>query len=385
MNNRKENLIGELLGGKISAEAFDELTGMTDRADYRRIIMRIFDLNEGGILNNSTADSGILGFFNRRANHRKIRKLARRLKRTGRGEGKKMILVEGDSWFEHPFIMEIVDWLFKDKNNLIHSLAYAGDWIANIIYEEQYITELMLYQPEIFLISGGGNDLVGDGRLGMLVNKPSLVDFGETPEDVRLTERIIAQDFDNGEIDSRKRAEMIVRGTKYLTDNFFALLKVFELMYRLFFTGIEKAGKFDDMKIITQGYDFAVPSNSKNPFDHPVKLLGNGHHLYSPLAKKGITNAGEQESIISAAIYNLNEMLIRTGQYCNAARGSNYVFHIDSRGALRRSEWADELHPRSKAFKRISSVYAACIAGEQPLDSDSPAVYPVRKYGVKRE
>ena len=259
-------------------------------------------------------------------------------------------------------------------------LAYAGDWIANIIYEEQYITELTLYQPEIFIISGGGNDLVGDGRLGMLVNKPSLVDFSEKPEDAEMIKRITAQDFDNGETDSRKRAEMIVRGTKYLSDEFFALLKVFEMMYRLFFTRIEKAGKFDDMKIVTQGYDFAVPSNSKNPFNHPVKLLGNGHHIYRPLIKKGIMDAGEQESIVSAAIYYMNEMLIQTGQYCNSRRESNYVFHVDSRGALRRNEWADELHPRSDAFKRISSVYSACIAGEQSLDSGNPAVYPVRKY-----
>ena len=79
--------------------------------------MRIFDLNEGVILNNSTADSGMMGVFNRRANRRKKRKLEQRFKRTGRGEGIKMILVESDSWFEHPFVTEISDCLFKDKNN----------------------------------------------------------------------------------------------------------------------------------------------------------------------------------------------------------------------------------------------------------------------------
>ena len=117
---KKENLIRQLLSGKISTEDFDELTGMIDQADYRRIIMRIFDLNEGVILNNSTAYSGMMGVFNRRTNRRKKQKLERRFKRSGRGEGKKMILVEGDSWFEHPFVTEISDWLFKDKNNSNH-------------------------------------------------------------------------------------------------------------------------------------------------------------------------------------------------------------------------------------------------------------------------
>ena len=378
----KEKLIKKLLNGSITSSELDELLSLIDLQDFRNLIKRIFDLNEGTITNNSSASKGILGFLNKISSKRKIRNIRKKLNRPGFRDDKKLIIAEGDSWFEYPvFIKDIIDWIIKDTDNPVYSLAYGGDWISNIIYEEQYIPELSMYQPEVFLISGGGNDLVGDGRLSVLVNKPSLVDFSETEEDVKLKEKIISQNFDNGEINAVQRADMIVRGTKYLNNDFYGLMKTFEIMYKLFFKRIELSKKFDDMKIITQGYDFVIPSNNKTIFKNPLKwVTNNGKWLYYPLVRKGISDKYEQQSILSAMIYYFNEMLISVGEYCNKNKGTNYVFHIDSRGALKEKEWSDELHPTSKSFRKISNVYIKCINEIASFDSENPNIYPVRKY-----
>lgn len=378
----KEKLIKKLLNGSITSAELDELLSLIDLQDFRNLIKRIFDLNEGTITNNSSASKGILGFLNKISSKRKNRNIRKKLNRPGFRDDKKLIIAEGDSWFEYPvFIKDIIDWIIKDTDNPVYNLAYGGDWISNIIYEEQYIPELSMYQPEVFLISGGGNDLVGDGRLSILVNKPSLVDFSEKESDNKLKGKLISQNFDNGEINAVQRAEMIVRGTKYLNNDFYGLMKTFEIMYKLFFKRIELSRKFDDMKIITQGYDFVIPSNNRTIFKNPLKwVTNNGKWLYYPLVRKGISDKYEQQSILSAMIYYFNEMLISVGEYCNKNKGTNYVFHIDSRGALKEKEWSDELHPTSKSFRKISNVYIKCINEIASLDNESPNIYPVRKY-----
>lgn len=380
--SRKEILIEKLLDGSISSSEIDELMLMLNKIEFRNFIKRIFDMNESSIINDSKAESGLMGLMNRIGKYIKNNNIKRRLDKANYRTGKKLIIAEGDSWFEFPiFLNDIIDWIIKDKTNPVYSLAFGGDWIANIIYEEEYIIELSTYQPEIFLISGGGNDLVGDGRVSLLVNKPSLVDFKVTPDDAELLNNIIKQNFGNGEIDSQTRAEMIVRGKKYLNQSFWGLIKVFEIMYKIVFRSIALSGKFSDMKIITQGYDFAIPSNNTQIFVNPLRwALHNGQWLYYPLVRKGISDTYEQQCILSGMIYYFNEMLIEVGDDCNRKNGSSYIYHIDSRGALKKNEWADELHPFSKSFKRISNVYLECIKGNPPRNSSNPVIYPVRNY-----
>lgn len=379
---KKESLSKKLLKGDITPVEFDELMDMLDKADFRNLIKRVFDLEKNETANNSTAEVGLLGFMNRVGKNIKNRGVKKKLNKAGYRNDKKLIIAEGDSWFEYPiFLKDIIDWIIKDTDNPVYSLAYGGDWIANIIYEEEYIIELTTYQPEVFLISGGGNDLVGDGRLGILINKPSMVDFSERPEDAELMKKIIAQNFDNGEIGAEGRAKMIVRETKYLNKDFWGLISTFEIMYKMVFKSIDVAGKFGDMKILTQGYDFAIPSNNTKLFVNPLRwMFGNGKWLYYPLVRKGVSDSYEQQCILSAMIYYFNEMLISVGKKCNERKGTNYVFHIDSRGALKKKDWADELHPFSKPFRKISEVYVHCINDVPSLDTENTFIYPVRKY-----
>ena len=178
---QKEKLIKKLIKQPrafTDAELDELLNDETFSAkDLRPILLRLFDKNEDEdtIRNDSVADLGIMGKWNRKS-FKKREKLF--WKRVNRGNVSKLILAEGDSWFEYPkFISEIIDQLNKRKHYAISSLAYGGDWISNILYEQQYIEKLSLIKPDVFLISGGGNDIVGGHRLAQLVHKRKEIDL----------------------------------------------------------------------------------------------------------------------------------------------------------------------------------------------------------------
>jgi hypothetical protein len=367
MKDEKELLIKKLLNGSISSEEIDLLMESIDLLEFRSLIKRVFDINESTTTNSSSASTGVLGVLNFLGRRKKNKRVKKRLDKPGFREGKNLIIAEGDSWFEYPlFKKDIIDWLIEDKSLIVYSLAYGGDWITNIIYEDEYISELSIYQPEVFLISGGGNDLVGDGRLGHLVNKPSIVDFEITASDLQERDYIISQGFGNSEISSEERADMIIRGKKFLNQDFYGLLKTFEIMYRLFFKNLDVSGKFDGMKVITQGYDFAIPSNESSFLKNPMgRISGNGKWLFYPLVRKNITNSYDQMSIVSAMIYYFNEMLIRVGNKVNEQnRQKNKritIFHIDNRGLCKKEDWSDELHPKSYINKIIAERYRECV------------------------
>ncbi|GAB2622693.1 hypothetical protein GCM10027035_18130 [Emticicia sediminis] len=234
-----------------------------------------------------------------------------------------------------------------------------------MIYEDQYITELSRYSPEVFLISGGGNDLVGESRIATLVKKRTEVKIRDSK--IREHEKNYIHNLYGYDSDTCNR---IVLGRDFLSDDFWALLNIFLFQYYILFKSIEKAGKFSNMKIITQGYDFAIPSNNKNIFQNPLRLLfGNGKWLHKPLNTKGIYDSVEQRSVIASMLYEFSEMLIYVG-----SKFDN-VFHIDCRGIASDKDWRDELHLKGNVYKKIAQMYEECIES----DNKEKKVYRINR------
>ena len=164
------------------------------------------------------------------------------------------MLAEGDSWFNYPIILtDIIDRISMEKDLAVYSIASGGDWFLNMIAGREYVEELSISHPDWFLISGGGNDLVGERRFAK-------DDYFE--------------------------------GLHFLSKKFYPLLMFFHLQYYFLLKVILKGGdnsnpKFGDIKIITQGYDYPLPSFKKrfglNPITWYVpfvrKFLGHGSWL----------------------------------------------------------------------------------------------------------
>jgi len=369
VTDRKKELIDKLINDPIgfTDEEITELIGLENftNKDLRYISRRIYDLDEGAILNRSEADQGFIGRFNRYSQSRKNKIFYSRIKKGIRGkQHSKIIVAEGDSWFEYPlFIKEITDWLIKNENYALYSLAYGADWLSNMIYEGKYIEKLQLLAPDVFLISGGGNDLVGGRRLAILVDLPSKIE--EFEEFNAIRDHHVEYYVDK--LTDGKMKKKFKRGSQFLNKEFYGLLKVFKLQYTLLFSGLNNSqSKFPNLKIITQGYDYPIPTFKRgfgfNPFKFVKPLtnyfMDNGIWLKQPLMIKGIVDQEDQEAILFAMIQEFNEMLIETG-----ASFKN-VYHIDCRGSVPIFGWYNELHPYSKYFKKIAKAYQKCIDGD---------------------
>lgn len=312
--------------------------------DLRKVMLRLFDVNDDIIRNDSSADKGAIGWLNKKSMKKREQRFWRKI---NRGSIDKVILAEGDSWFEYPvFIKEIIDQLNKRKRYAVYSLAYGADWISNILYEQQYIEKLSLLNPDVFLISGGGNDIVGGYRLAQLVKKRKIIDVP-------------------GGVDLSTKEGKLQFANLCFNDEFKALLWLFKLQYHLLFRSIkENTHKFSDLKIITQGYDYAIPSSKKGfglnvfRFMQPLTnwFVGNGKWLNKPLLLRGYQDKEQRTAIVYGMIEYFNEVLIEVGnEYEN-------VFHVDSRGSVNAKRgWYNELHPHSYEFKKIANTFEKCI------------------------
>ncbi|MFN8239411.1 MAG: hypothetical protein U0X39_01510 [Bacteroidales bacterium] len=322
--------------------------------DLRECIRRIYDLSERQLRETSNANMGMMGKLNRYSTGRRIKKFNRKTNRVKENDGRVIIYAEGDSWFQFPvFITDIIDWINKVDKYHIYSEAYGGDWITNIIYESQYVSSLSVYKPAYFLISGGGNDLVGNNRLAIMISKTPVqpkYDSANPLDDASLT---------------AEQVSMIMMAQEHITKEFYSFIWAIKAQYLLMFSRIYRTGSTQkDIICITQGYDYAIPGlHQTNFLFHPVqviinKALDNGCWLKRPMLIRGITDPILQRAIVMTLIYEFNNMFIDLALNF----GFDRIYHVDCRGlATKPSDWYDELHYRSSNYKKVANAYRIII------------------------
>ncbi len=339
-----EDNIEKIFSGELPFEDVNNVVNYIndlDKSKFDELITESFQIaRENNFpLNRSTADRKFMGVANW------IGRTIKNIKFRFKGK-RETIVAEGDSWFEHLFIKDIIDHLIKIVDQRIYTLAYGGDWIGNYLEEQKYIEALKKHKPKVFLLSGGGNDLVGGGRIATLVKSRKDVDPTLNSNDNHFI-GFYSQQYGN------EIATKIVTGKKFLNKHFNAICQVFLFQYLLIIKSIENEKNLKDTKIVVQGYDFAIPNNNKNTILR--KSLGHSSWLYNPLMSMGIIDEFEQESVITAMLYNFNEML----SYISKEKEN--VYFIDIRGAAKRDDWNDELHLKSHVYKDIANTFKECI------------------------
>ncbi len=315
--------------------------------DLKKLTLRIFDQNDDFKFDN--ANTGYLNILNNISQSRRNREFFRTIRS---GKNVTRVVAEGDSWFEHPVVYDVIDWLSdlgKDRY-AIYSIARGGDFLTNMLEEREYITELSLIRPEIFLLSAGGIELVNGRRVALMLDKKR----NFVTEEYQQTHPIIRDTLIRGDLTDEQR-EMLLRGVSFFTKEFFVLMAVLELSYKYLIKQLRK--KFTDLKIITHGYDYTIPSFQRGP--GIVKFLinligGNGQHFKEPMMLRGITNEKDQRAISFAMIHLFSEAMIRIAT--DPIFGRN-VYHIDCRGYARDEDWHDELHLRPRSIKKVAQTY----------------------------
>ncbi|MFV0361437.1 trypsin-like peptidase domain-containing protein [Tropicimonas sp.] len=230
------------------------------------------------------------------------------------------IVSEGDSWFQYPFILkDTIDWLMEAY--AVYSLGAAGDLVADMVLQDEMRDAIRQHRPDVFLISGGGNDLLGDGRLKLAV----------------------------------KTYRAGRPASEYPNANFDASIRDVIADYRRIFRDLTQ--EFPDLRIICHGYDYALPDN--------------GRWLGKPLAAKGITDRMLQAGIIAEMIDRFNQALADLAQ-----EFPGRVFRVNCRGAVGKNDWHDELHPDKKGYAAVANRFHALIesvAGRVEAERAKPA------------
>lgn len=354
----KKELIEELLHDPLRFDRkklMDKLLGkeMTFN-DLRECVRRIYDLPESQLYKVSNANEGIMGRLNRRSTRKRIKKFNSKIEGLKKKDSYTIIYAEGDSWFQFPvFLKDIIDWLSKNENFIVYSDAYGGDWITNILYESQYISALSLLKPDYFLISGGGNDMVGNSRLAIMVKQES--NYPKYTQTNPLNDPDLT--------DAQKK--LIMMAQDHIAKEFYAFMLVIKAQYLNLLRGIYKVGSTQiDLITITQGYDYALPSFDRSfSFKTPFKMLlnhvmDNGGWLKRPLMIRGIFDKTLQEALVMTFIYEFNRIFIDIA----ASNEFKNVYHVDCRGLAKgKEDWFDELHYRRNVYRIVADAYSHII------------------------
>ena len=99
-----------------------------------------------------------------------------------------VLVAEGDSWFDYPFydVLKKLDYAFgwdiesvAHRGDSVESMAYDGGQLADFVGAIQRVVRRGDF-PHAILVSGGGNDVAGDG-FAMLLNHRSSPVYGFNP------------------------------------------------------------------------------------------------------------------------------------------------------------------------------------------------------------
>lgn len=281
----------------------EELNAIDNNESVKNKSIRIGDRV---IRNQSHARNGIIGLLNKMRQKERQETYWERVK-SGEDKGKISIVAEGDSWFNYPTALkEVIDHLFDDFS--IFSVGYGGDWLANIYAEEEYLQAIRLYKPQVLLLSGGGNDLVGGRRMLEVLRDYTPGDSGE--------DLIVKEVFDG-------------------------IIEDFKVTYRAIFEKVFHEAPA--IQIICHSYDYPYfEGKDKSWFGKPFR-------------KRGIDNIVIQNEIGKCLIDRFHTMIEEiTAEYPN-------VHYIDNRGLVPRNRWKNELHPDEQGFKLVAEEFGKKI------------------------
>lgn len=268
----------------------------------------------------------------------------RRARRFGKrlhdGDQSPVLVSEGDSWFQFPFIIrEVIDQLQDDY--LIWSVGAAGDTAANMVfgperkYHTEYMRALLAQKDRVkgFLFSAAGNDIIGEDPV---THNASLYD--------------IIKDYNGNPDDVIGHINLSVLGKK---------LHDLKTAYQTVITNIRSENGLENLPIIIHGYDYVFPYPYGDDDMRDPPYASQNEWLGEPLARRNIRDNLLGRKIIHCMIDELYDML-------NDLAGDSSetgVWVVDCRGAMPDlKDWNDEIHGTSDGFAKVAERFKSILS-----------------------
>lgn len=336
--------------------------------------------------NGSQADNAKLGRLNRRERRRRNR--AFRLAMDGGHrvrEGAVVVLAEGDSWFQFPKlyvvrpVRDLIFHLLADPKYAVKTLAAGGDWLAAIVDRDEHVAEIAAVRPDVLLLSGGGNDLVGGynpaTRTGGL--RAMLADVPHDALPPRLA-RLLR--FRENARPAQLDLARFRNGLRFVSPAYLDFLNQYFLVYFHLVWQLHHDAALSELLVVTQGYDYVLPrAGARGGMLQRVvnRLTGDGQWLAQPLTDLGIRDERDRRDILYVLIYEFNEMLTTLATHAGFPR----LFHLDVRGFAEAGDWYDELHLKSEKNGVLARNYQALVTQylNPYREEDLPKVWRARR------
>ncbi len=240
---------------------------------------------------------------------RQRRRLYKRLRNTDRLR----IVAEGDSWFQYPIrVLDTIDHLYKLY--AIRSFAEAGDTLENYMKKREYLDAIKEEEAQIFVVSGGGNDILGEQFQHSLRDTP---------------------------------AEDDITPARYLNKTFFDKLDRLEVWYTDMFK--ELHNRYPNLRMLVHSYDYIIPVDTDL---YPRKTSWLGKYMI----RKNIHQQTVRESLIRFMVDEFNKRLEKV-----AAAFPGVVYYINVREIVERGSWYDEIHPTNAGFQLVADKFVNVI------------------------
>lgn len=239
-----------------------------------------------------------------------------------------VLIAEGDSWFDYPW-GDILDKLDDDYGYDVQHVARRGDTIEDMAFSKNQLDaftrrlDKLIAQgktPKAILLSGGGNDVIGD-QFAVVLNhaKSRLPDFNAKIVDGLVKERVA------------DAYEVIID----------ALTKV--CTGRLSRT----------IPIVVHGYDYCVPDGRG--------FLWVGPWLEPAFKAKGYDDMERRKEMVRELIDGFNGVLAGIAQAFPHVRHLNLRETLPTDGTYKKY-WDNETHPTDKGFKLVTARFATLLS-----------------------
>lgn len=240
-----------------------------------------------------------------------------------------VIVAEGDSWFDYPLKKDVLDHLVG-AGYAVKRFSKYGDTLENMIYgskvgkrdgriyhkgpqsQQEVHNAIRSYKPKFFLLSAGGNDVVGTEISSYLNHKNS--------KPKSLLNKVI---FNERLFEMRKAIEVYIKGIRRVSKTCHILMD-----------------GYDYAKVNGRGYEI-VGLNLLGPWIQPA------------MNSKAILVKKHQNQIVKDLVDGFNEMLSDlSNQY-------SYFHHVDIRSQFPdEKDWHNEIHLNNNAYKRLAMIYS---------------------------